>query len=58
MVCTNMSVIFISNGHLDGLKTELERVEEEAMMDELVQLVMKRDMLLWQHDEAKTRLVI
>ena len=40
---------------VDSLKTELERVEEEAMMEELVELVMMRDRLLWQLDDTKTR---
>ena len=39
----------------DSLKTELERVEEEAMMEELIELVMMRDRLLWQLDDTKMR---
>ena len=38
-------------------KSQLERAEEEAMMEELTQLVMRRDQLMWQLDEDKTRWV-
>lgn len=33
----------------------LEKAEEEAMLEELHQLVMKRDKLMWQFDEDKNR---
>jgi hypothetical protein len=32
---------------LDSLKSELERLEEEAMISELIELVERRDQLLW-----------
>ena len=32
---------------IDSKKTEVERVEEEAMISELVELVEKRDKLMW-----------
>ena len=35
------------------MKTEMERIEEEAMISELVELVEKRDKLLWALDEEK-----
>lgn len=38
----------------DSLKTELERLEEEAMISELVELVEKRDELLWALHMEKT----
>ncbi len=38
-------------------KSDLERAEEDAMMEELMQLVMRRDQLMWQLDEDKTRWV-
>ena len=41
----------------DNLKTEVERLEEEAMISELVELVKERDQLLWELDENKTRYV-
>ena len=41
----------------DNLKTEVERLEEEAMISELVELVKERDRLLWELDENKTRYV-
>lgn len=40
---------------LDGLKTELEKLEEEAMISELVELVEKRDKLLWTLHFEKTQ---
>ena len=39
----------------DAEKTEEERVEEEAMISELVELVEKRDRLLWGLHLEKTR---
>ena len=39
----------------DAEKTEEERVEEEAMISELVELVEKRDRLLWDLHLEKTR---
>ncbi|XP_019853736.1 PREDICTED: MICAL-like protein 1 [Amphimedon queenslandica] len=39
----------------DSLKTELEKVEEATMIEELVELVMKRDKLLWEFDDNKLR---
>ena len=38
----------------DSLKTEMERLEEEAMIGELVELVEKRDALLWALHLEKT----
>ena len=38
----------------DSLKTEMERIEEEAMIGELVELVEKRDALLWALHLEKT----
>lgn len=38
----------------DSLKTEMERLEEEAMISELVELVEKRDALLWALHLEKT----
>ncbi len=32
---------------VDSLKSELEKLEEEAMINELVELVERRDELLW-----------
>lgn len=40
----------------DSKKTEREKAEDEAMMEELTELVMKRDQLMWQFDEDKNRL--
>jgi len=40
---------------LDSLKTEVERLEEEAMITELVDLVEKRDKLLWNLHLEKTQ---
>ena len=37
------------------MKTEMERVEDEAMLEELMELVLERDRLLWELDESKTR---
>ena len=38
----------------DARKTEMERLEEEAMISELVELVEKRDQLLWALHLEKT----
>ena len=38
----------------DSLKTEVERLEEEAMISELVELVERRDKLLWTLHLEKT----
>ena len=38
----------------DSRKTEMERLEEEAMINELVELVEKRDKLLWALHTEKT----
>lgn len=38
----------------DSLKTQLEQLEEEALISELVELVEKRDKLLWQFHIEKT----
>ena len=39
----SITVIFCS----DSLKSDLEKLEEEAMINELVELVERRDQLLW-----------
>ena len=39
---------------VDSLKTELEKMEEDAMITELVELVEKRDKLLWTLHLEKT----
>ena len=42
---------------LDSLKSELEKLEEEAMINELVELVERRDQLLWALHLEKGRYV-
>ena len=39
----------------DSLKSAVERLEEEAMISELVELVEKRDKLLWTLHFEKTQ---
>ena len=41
-----MGLVMYSHA-IDSKKTEVERVEEEAMISELVELVEKRDKLMW-----------
>lgn len=41
-------------GQEDSEKTDLQRLEEEAMINELVELVEKRDQLLWALHMEKT----
>ena len=38
---------------LDSKKTEMDRIKDEAMIAELVELVEKRNKLLWDLDEEK-----
>lgn len=39
--------------HTDSLKTEVEKLEEDAMVSELVELVEKRNKLVWDLHEEK-----
>ena len=47
-----MGLVMYSHA-IDSKKTEVERVEEEAMISELVELVEKRDKLMWALHEEK-----
>ncbi len=38
---------------VDSKKTEMDRIKDEAMIAELVELVEKRNKLLWDLDEEK-----
>jgi len=38
---------------LDSKKTEMEQIKDEAMIAELVELVEKRNKLLWDLDKEK-----
>ena len=50
----HLPLLLLSLSLPDSLKTELERLEEEAMIAELVELVEKRDELLWALHMEKT----
>ena len=49
-VCVCVCVCVVSS---DSRKTQMQLLEEEAMITELVELVSKRDALLWKLDEEK-----
>ena len=48
-----MCVLYPADPYADSKKTEMERVEEDAMVNELVELVEKRNKLVWDLHEEK-----